>query len=81
MCTLVAFPKNSFTPTAGIKLFGSQHLAIKGGGGVVSKFKDDGIFVIFREFNILLEITDLHADFYRSSSVSSKVEYTICGCN
>ena len=50
-CALGTFPKNSLTP-CGVKefLIGGQHLAAMG----VSKFKVDMIFIVFREFNIML---------------------------
>ena len=49
------FPKNSLTP-CGKKhfLIGGHDLAVRG----VSKYKVDMIFIIFREFNTMLEIVD-----------------------
>ena len=54
-CALVTFPKNSFTP-CGEKIFliGGHDLSVRG----VSKYKVDMIFIIFREFNTMLEIVD-----------------------
>ena len=46
------FPRNSFTPY-GKKIF-YWGLAVRG----VSKFKVTVIFIIFRKFNIMLEIFD-----------------------
>ena len=54
-CALVTFPKNSLTPCGEKKfLMGDHDLAVRG----VSKYKVDMIFVIFREFNMMLEIVD-----------------------
>ena len=48
-------PKNSLTPCGEKKiLIGGHDLAVRG----VSKYKVDMIFVIFREFNTMLEIVD-----------------------
>ena len=54
-CKLVTFPKNSLTP-CGEKTFlmGGHDLAVRG----VSKYKVNMIFIIFREFNTMLEIVD-----------------------
>ena len=46
--------KNSFTPCREKKLIGGHGLAVSG----FSKFNVDVIFIIFREFNIMLEIVD-----------------------
>ena len=53
LCFLGLFPKNSLT-SCGIKkiLIGGYNLAVRG----VSKFKVDMIFIIFREFNTMLEM-------------------------
>ena len=49
------FPKNSLTPCGEKKfLMGGHDLAVRG----VSKFIVDMIFIIFREFNTMLEIVD-----------------------
>ena len=49
------FSKNSLTPYREIKfLIGGHDLAVRG----VSKYKVDMIFIIFREFNTMLEIVD-----------------------
>ena len=49
------FPKNSLTPCGKKKfLIGGHDLAVRG----VSKYKVDMIFIIFREFNTMLEIVD-----------------------
>ena len=55
-CALVTFPKkNSLTPCGEKKiLIGGHDLAVRG----VSKYKVDMIFLIFREFNTMLEIVD-----------------------
>ena len=49
------FPKNCLTPY-GKKIFSirGHDLAVRG----VSKYKVDMIFIIFREFNLMLEIVD-----------------------
>ena len=49
------FPKNSLTPCGKKKiLMGVHDLAVRG----VSKYNVDMIFIIFREFNTMLEIVD-----------------------
>ena len=49
------FPKNSLTPCGEKKfLIGSQDLAVRG----VLKYKVDMNFIIFREFNTMLEIVN-----------------------
>ena len=54
-CAWGLFPKNSLTLCLKIKLIiGGHDLAVK----EVSKNKIDMIFVIFREFNMMLEIVD-----------------------
>ena len=54
-CALVTFPKNSLTPCVEKNfLIGGLDLAVRG----VSKYKVDMIFIIFREFNTMLEIVD-----------------------
>ena len=47
-------PKNSLTPCGKKILIGGHNLAVRG----VSKYKVDMIFIIFREFNTMLEIVD-----------------------
>ena len=54
-CALVSFPKISLTPCGEIIfLIEGQDLGVMG----VSKFKVDMIFIIFHEFNMMLEIVD-----------------------
>ena len=49
------FPKNSLTPFGEKRNFiGDHDLAVRW----VSKYKVDMIFIIFREFNTILEIVD-----------------------
>ena len=49
------FPKNSLTPCGNFFFFIRGHdLAARG----VSKYEVDMIFIIFREFNTMLEIVD-----------------------
>ena len=49
------FPKNCLTPCGeNFFLIGGHDLAVRG----VSKYKVDMTFIIFREFNTMLEIVD-----------------------